>query len=295
MSSQAVAWAIVMQAGGPSAKAVLMSIANYADVYGECWQDQQTLAEGAELGVRQFRTILAALVERGLVVKQRRGGDGKGRKSDLLRLRMREMPVIITAKRKPEAVAEDRQPAISGNRQSLPVAVSECSQPENIAERATGNLEGGNRQLIAATYNPTIPLPSNEGKRARGASPPGFDEAWALWPKHHRQSSKAESLRRWAKLRADPAQLLAAIRAYLASPDATKVTPDGVRGGFVNAFEVWLSRYAEFWLERVGQSDLLSPTAPDWPRREAHFRDTGSWNDAWGPRPDSPEYRGAAA
>lgn len=172
MSSQAVAWAIVMQAGGPSAKAVLMSIANYANAYGECWQDQKTLAEGAELQVRQFRNILRGLIERGLVEQVRRGGQGRGRLSDVLRLRMRELPAILTAKRREEGEEEEaEQPAISSNRQRLPLA----QQPAKIAERATGNLRGGNRQIVAATVESHIPInSSSKSKRASARLSPDW-------------------------------------------------------------------------------------------------------------------------
>ena len=118
MSSQAVAWAIVHQAGGPSAKAVLLSIANYADASGECWQDQATLAAGAECSVRQFRNVLYGLIERGLVEQVRRGSASGGRRPNLIRLRMRELPVIISAKE--PTVTECRKPAIQSNRQRLP-------------------------------------------------------------------------------------------------------------------------------------------------------------------------------
>lgn len=290
MSSQAVAWAIVHQAGGPSAKAVLLSIANYADAYGECWQDQKTLAEGAEIKERQFRTILAGLIGRGLVERVRRGGKGGGRLPDLLRLRMRELPAILTAKRR-EEVSENnapeqpatgqsgrKQPAISSNRQSLPKA----EQPAKIAERATGNPAYRNRQIVAGSYkdNPTIPTTP--------CSPPGFEEAWKLWPKHHRASSKAESLRRWRAIGADPDRMLQAIRLYLASPDATKVTPDGVRGGFVKAFEAWLNKQAECWLEQINPVPDFEAALGIW--RASNFK---FWDrDKYGPAPNEPGYRG---
>lgn len=265
MSSQAVAWAIVHQAGGPSAKAVLMSIANYADAYGECWQDQITLAEGAEIGERQFRTILRGLMDRGLVERVRRGGQGRGRMPDLLRLRMRELPAILTAKRKPET---DEQPAISSNRQSLPVAVPDDQQPAKIAERATGNFAGGNRQMVAGTYkdNPTIPT--------NPPYPPGFEAAWALWPKHVRASSKRIAADRLSKLRIEGPAILAAVSAYLRSPDATK---DDRR--FVPAFEVWLNKHAEFWIERA------RPTDAELKRRRDLYAYDGTWRDEWGPKP----------
>lgn len=157
MSSQAVAWAIVHKAGGPSAKAVLLSIANYADASGECWQDQPTLADGAECSVRQFRNILRGLIDRGLAEQVRRGSPSGGRRPNLIRLRMRELPVIISAKQ--ATVQECRKPAIQSNRQRLP----ETKLPEKIAGRVSGNLEGGNRQMVAGIIESHIPTTlSNE-------------------------------------------------------------------------------------------------------------------------------------
>lgn len=166
---------------------------------------------------------------------------------------------------------------------------------------STGGVGGmgatGDRSATGGESPPIPPLVSSPSKRPpkggpKGSpNPPGFDEAWALWPKHHRQSSKPESLARWRKLDADPDRLLAAIRAYLDSPDARKTTPDGVAGGFVNAFEVWLNRYATFWLERTSRA---APNAgqPDWPRRLEAFQRHGFWRAAWGPRPTEPGYLG---
>jgi hypothetical protein len=158
MSSQAVAWAIVHTAGGPSAKAVLLSIANYADASGECWQDQATLAAGAECSVRQFRNILYGLIERGLVEQVRRGSSAGGRRPNLIQLRMRELPVIISAKE--PTVTECRKPAIQSNRQRLP----ETQLAAKIAGRVSGNLEGGNRQMVAGIIESHYPTNSNSKK-----------------------------------------------------------------------------------------------------------------------------------
>lgn len=262
MSSQAVAWAIVHSAGGPSAKAVLLSIANYADASGECWQDQQTLADGAECSVRQFRTILYGLIERGLAEQVRRGSAGGGRLPNLIRLRMRELPAIISAK--PPTVEQTPKTAGNPNRKRLP----ETQLPEKIADKVSGNLEGGFRQLVAGTIdnptNPTNPL-----------YPPGFEEAWKLWPKHVRASSKRLAVERLRKLNvADGAALVAAVQTYLRSPDATK---DDRR--FVPAFEVWLNRHAEFWLEQS------QPSEHELQNRRALFDLDGTWHESWGPRP----------
>lgn len=153
MSSQAVAWAIVHQAGGMSAKAVLLSLANYANEYGECWASQQTIADGAECSVRQVRRILIDLAERGLIARERRGGAGKGRDTDMIRLRMRELPAILTSKRR-----EEEQPDKMSGSQATGHHVRGASGQS--VRGATGQMRGGNRTTVSD--NPKIPTLSNE-------------------------------------------------------------------------------------------------------------------------------------
>ena len=73
-----------------------------------------------------------------------------------------------------------------------------------------------------------------------------FDQVWRSWPQRGR-SSKAESRKLWMALaKAHGAERLrSAVQAYLASPDATKDA-----GGFVPAFERWLKKRTESWLEK---------------------------------------------
>lgn len=153
MSSQAVAWAIVHQAGGMSAKAVLLSLANYANEYGECWASQATIADGAECSVRQVRRILADLQERGLIVRERRGGAGKGRDTDMIRLRMRELPAILTSKRR-----DEEQPDNMAGSQATGHHVRGASGQS--VRGATGQMRGGNRTTVSD--NPKIPSFSKE-------------------------------------------------------------------------------------------------------------------------------------
>lgn len=280
MSSQAVAWAIVMQAGGPSAKAVLMSIANYANVYGECWQDQKTLAEGAELQVRQFRNILRSLVERGLVEQVRRGGQGRGRLSDVLRLRMRELPAILTAKRREEGDETEEQPAIQSNRQILPLA----QQPAKIAERATGNLEGGNRQIIAATVESHIPttLSNERVSRAREIIAAMRPVMSATGNQRTKPVSCEKSLNALIKRHGFDATLAAA-KAFYSTPQARK---DG--GEFQPGLQV---------IANDGRLEALISSAPAndlHAERVAAFHEFGVWHDQWGPRPEpKPKAQGA--
>ena len=229
MSSQAVAWAIVHQAGGMSAKAVLLSLANYANEYGECWASQATIAEGAECSVRQVRRILSDLADRGLIERERRGGAGKGRETDMIRLRMRELPVILTSKRRQETQPD--------NLSASPATGQDVRGASGHPVRgATGQIGGGNRTIVSD--NPKIP-------KERTPLPPGFEEVWAVWPKHVRASSKRIASERLARLGVTGPEIVAAASAYLRSPDATK---EGRK--YVPALEVWLNKQAEFWLEQ---------------------------------------------
>lgn len=298
MSSQAVAWAIIHKAGGPSAKAVLLSIANYADAHGECWQDQQTLADGAECGVRQFRTIVTKLVSRGLVERKRRGGSGRGRQTDLLRLRMRELPAIITASRRPEsgadsnrqtlplAVSERRQPAISSNRQTLPLAVPECRQPaknDGNEMQATGNLAYGNRQFHVHCHikdNPTIPTKSMSARFLADMRP-----IMSRAGNHRSKPKLCEKALAPLIAKHGYDRLLAAAKAWYAQPEARKE-----RGEFQPGLQVIAN---DGRLEAMLAPPPPRAAEPDWVRYLALWRDDPtSWPTSLGPRPNELGYRG---
>lgn len=278
MSSQAVAWAIIHQAGGPSAKAVLLSIANYADASGECWQDQATLAAGAECSVRQFRNILYGLIDRGLVEQVRRGSSSGGRRPNLIRLRMRDLPVIISAKE--PTVTECRKPAIQSNRQRLP----ETQLPAKIAGRVTGNLEGGNRQMVAGIIESHIPTTlSNErvsdARRLLAAMRPHMS---ATGNQRSKPALCDKALPPLIKRHGFDAVLTAA-RAFYATPQARK---DG--GDFQPGLQV---------IANDGRLEALIAPVADyaealriWAASDHTFWDRSKY----GPAPNEPGYRGPA-
>lgn len=67
MSVAATHWAKGQIAGGTTAKAVLLVLADYADEEGSCWPGQRTIATEAECGRRSVQRALDELVQRGLV------------------------------------------------------------------------------------------------------------------------------------------------------------------------------------------------------------------------------------
>jgi hypothetical protein len=69
----------------PSARLVLLSLADHADDAGECWPSQATIADRTGLSVRAVRKYLAELEDKGLIVRRIRATRA-GRTSDAIRL-----------------------------------------------------------------------------------------------------------------------------------------------------------------------------------------------------------------
>jgi DNA-binding transcriptional MocR family regulator len=88
MSVQAISWALSVKTGSPSAKAVLLAIANYADANGRCWPSQRRIADETEQSIDSVQRRLRDLEKGGFIARERRDrGDG-GRASDWIILRM---------------------------------------------------------------------------------------------------------------------------------------------------------------------------------------------------------------
>lgn len=78
MSVEAIAWALKIKAGSPSAKVVLLCLANYADRKGRCWPSQASLAVQTEQSVDTVQRRLAELEDLGILTKvQREGQNGR--------------------------------------------------------------------------------------------------------------------------------------------------------------------------------------------------------------------------
>lgn len=83
MSVQAIAWALSVKAKSPSAKLVLVTIANYADENGFCWPSQALIARQSEQSVDSVQRRLQELVIAGFLSRKVRR-----RKSSLYQLLM---------------------------------------------------------------------------------------------------------------------------------------------------------------------------------------------------------------
>lgn len=126
----------------------------------------------------------------------------------------------------------------------------------------------------------------------KAAYPEEFEAAWSLYPHHARRSSKPDSLAQWRKLPIDARLSLPAAcaryRRLGAEPNRDCGAP---------AMDRWLKRGLHLnWIDDVEPQADTGPVDPAvQARRLRQFRDTGSWNSAWGDRPtnDTPQEQAA--
>lgn len=89
MSWEASAWAKKQRLGSPSAKSIIMCLADYADPEeAACWPSQPVLAADAEVSERTVREWLQRLEEWGLIARERRSRRNGARASDRIVLKL---------------------------------------------------------------------------------------------------------------------------------------------------------------------------------------------------------------
>lgn len=84
MSFQASTWALAQKVGSPSAKCVLLALANYADEYGECWPSQATLSRETEQSLDTVQRRLRDLEKLGLIYRRRQAKANGWRGADAI-------------------------------------------------------------------------------------------------------------------------------------------------------------------------------------------------------------------
>ena len=82
MSVQAITWALKQKTGSPSAKAILLALANYAGADGDCYPSQERLADDTEQSVDSVQRRLRELEALGFIFRQHRQGRRGYRRSD---------------------------------------------------------------------------------------------------------------------------------------------------------------------------------------------------------------------
>lgn len=98
MSVQAVTWGLKQKTGSPSAKAVLLALANYAGHDGDCYPSQEILANNTEQSIDSVQRRLHELEQKGLIYRCRRHGRNGWRRSDEIILLMDDRTKLAAGK-----------------------------------------------------------------------------------------------------------------------------------------------------------------------------------------------------
>jgi hypothetical protein len=171
MSIQAMNWAYAVANLPMAQKFALVTLANYADDFGVCWPEQETLKNDCACSARTIRDALAALQQAGLIARKlRRRRDGSRRSDVYLLVGFAARKPIVGAEHHPILTADDvaeMVESVDSNRQNLPV-----DTPDQPAESAkpTGKICTTNRQNLPVTIRQEPPEePSREPSEEEGA------------------------------------------------------------------------------------------------------------------------------
>lgn len=152
MSVKAITWAKSVRTGSASRKAVLLVLADYAGVDNSaCWPSQETIAFETEMTERNVRRCLADLEKMGLIARQPRWVDHRGRNTDVITLRVGS-----------EEGLPDNLSGKPINRTNEAINRTSATDQPDICDRSTGHSVRGtvsepvkNRVSAHETENPS--------------------------------------------------------------------------------------------------------------------------------------------
>lgn len=267
MSGHVLGWAAKASAGDPTAKAVLMVLAEAADTAGIVFLGQDTIAERCDTRRETVNRAIKRLEERGLLSRKRRNRADGSRTSDLIHL----------------SLCDDMQRDEIAHREGAYVTISQGQCDLNAQQEPPVNPQ---IKDISSEHLPEGPKPT----KTKTDYPVEFESLWVTYPHVQGRSSKKAAHAQWVKLAAaDRSDFVLAVGAFPASPQAKR---DG--GQFVPAMERWVAK---------GQWRDFVPTATPEPA-EPKTAEMGEWAEAmklwaigkwnstaWGPRPGEPDCR----
>lgn len=273
------AWSVTVSS--PTAKLVLVRLADRADAEGVCWPTQATLQAETQLSESTVRRALAELIRDGhvsVVHRSRRPGVGKG--AALYRVHPELLnaptpvtvtgvnwstPVTLTGVECPTPVT------VTGQTLPTPVSLTGVANPTPVTVTAdTGHCDRSSRENPQEPTSTTLPSSGRNGhevvvEESRGrvvGDLAAIEAVWALWPK--RVSELAAKLEIGHALRRDGAQVLSGTAAIVAAdrlrnPTVTppgRYLPEPVR---FFADSRYLDDPAQYGPRQAGQDSAVDP------------------------------------
>ena len=231
MSVQAISWALNAKTGSPSAKVVLLAIANYADASGVCWPSQDLIADQTEQSIDSVQRRIKELEDRGLITRKPRR-----RASTIYQLSIPNIaPDLPLASKKPQT------------------AVSRIKTPQTAdQDTAPGPLD------TAAVRQEPLLEPSEEEPSKKDIWPSGFAELfWKEYPPG-RKTSKAAVFAKLDRIRRGGEVTFELIMAGLHRYAASGTPPEFTKGPLV-------------WLNGGCWDDEITPRKPPTPPRPSFY------------------------
>jgi DNA-binding transcriptional ArsR family regulator len=270
MSIHAVSAAFRQDCPSPTCKLVLLALANYADANGQCFPTANLIASETGLSPRAVKAALGSLAEAGIIERTERRRKNGTQTSSIYTL-------IFQSER--AAPCDDRVQQAHPDRVQITSAQSAGAAPLTTLEPS---LEPSLKTRDAIAEQIWQLQPVTGGKRK--ATRPDVREA----------------LEAVVKRGGRPEDVLAALTAYYRLPDCRKDEGRFASGAVVMMHK---DRWRDFLPSAAPAANDSGPVDPKvTARRLRHWRDTGSWDAAWGQKPDAPAndspapaQRGAAA
>lgn len=225
MSYQAATWAAKQRTGSPSAKSVLLALANYAGPMGDCYPSNTTIAEDTEQSRASVQRRMAELEAKGLIARFERFRKGGGQTT---------MEVVLLFSDKARAYASSRgwTPDIgvvasskmlhadddsdSGVADCDPVAVADCDAPGRTG--ATPGVSLVRPPIEPSSEKSGEPPPSPQGGSVVGGAALAiwerFEQAWGFEDPTDRREPARRAFDRLTISEAEAA--IAAAGAYIA-------------------------------------------------------------------------------
>lgn len=259
MSFQAQNWANKQKTGNISGRAILMTLANYADENGCCYPSQARLAQDCECSERTIRQWLDKLEESGLIMRVRRNRGNGSRTSDLITLNLSNS---LTAN---SAVSEDSLAA-------------EYSKPTGKCRRPIISQVNLSEDIMSETSSDAPPKP----KKQKQSYPEQFENCWKKYPTDQNMSKK-EAYDEWKKLSdEDKASLDASIPAFKAFCEKDTTYRPIHMCRYISK-----RRYDGFKPQEQSQAQITNIDDARWQKFLAYARDRQEWPiDLWGAMPN---------
>lgn len=240
------------------------------DRAGPVPDDARWLAGWMGVSVKRWGIIRAALLVRGKIYEVSRDG---------VRSLMNPRAAIEIENQTKRQRNAAETGAIGGRKRAE--NASAINENSNIAQ---GTLEGSLKlktetETVVSEANASS-SPSDDAPMPRQYPEP-FELAWKAYPHVKGRSSKPKALGFWRRLPANVReQLPTAIARYAREGREPK------KDCGAPAMDRWL-RDQKFldWLRTEPAKPFLAPDAAVIAHRAQHYRDTGEWKPAWGPKP----------